>query len=198
MLRTGQACCAIVTAGATRFFRSTQAVADFPSARCTISVPGLELLRTLGYHSSLVFKGFPVFRLGPRWWSRSLQATALAACLASGPWLGADQAWARSASSAGVEQTVALAELPSEARHTRRLIEQGGPFPYRKDGTTFFNRERLLPSKPRGYYREYTVRTPGASNRGARRIVCGGQEPTRPSNCYYTSDHYASFRLIIE
>jgi ribonuclease T1 len=91
-----------------------------------------------------------------------------------------------------------LSELPPEARHTRRLIGAGGPFPYRKDGTTFFNRERLLPGKPRGYYREYTVRTPGASNRGARRIVCGGQEPTKPSGCYYTADHYASFRLIIE
>jgi len=198
VLRAGHACRAIATATASLFFRSTQAAADFPSARCTISGHALELLRVLGYHSALVFKGFPVFRLGPKWWSRSLQALAMVSCLASGPWLGADQAWARSASTAEVEQTVGLAELPSEARHTRRLIGQGGPFPYRKDGTTFFNRERLLPSKPRGYYREYTVRTPGASNRGARRIVCGGQEPTKPSNCYYTADHYASFRLIIE
>ncbi len=89
-----------------------------------------------------------------------------------------------------------LSELPPEARTTHALILKGGPFPYRKDGTVFFNRERLLPIKPRGHYREYTVRTPGASNRGARRIVCGGEPPTQPEACYYTADHYASFRRI--
>lgn len=139
-----------------------------------------------------------MFRLSARWWSRSVWATAWLLCLVFGFASSTQLVWARSAATAGVEQTVVLSELPPEARHTRRLIDEGGPFPYRKDGTTFFNRERLLPSKPRGYYREYTVRTPGASNRGARRIVCGGQEPTKPSNCYYTADHYASFRLIIE
>lgn len=92
---------------------------------------------------------------------------------------------------------VALSELPAEARQTQRLIESGGPFPYEKDGTVFGNREGLLPPARRGFYREYTVRTPGARNRGARRIVCGGQVPTQPQQCYYTSDHYASFRLII-
>lgn len=91
---------------------------------------------------------------------------------------------------------VMLSELPPEARTTHALILKGGPFPYRKDGTVFFNRERLLPIKPRGHYREYTVRTPGASNRGARRIVCGGEPPTQPEACYYTADHYASFRRI--
>jgi ribonuclease T1 len=161
-------------------------------------VPGLELFRTLRYHIGLVFEGFPVFRLGAKWWSRTVRTAALALCLGIVLAPGVGQVWARSSAQADVEQSVALAELPPEARHTRRLIDQGGPFPYRKDGTTFFNRERLLPAKPRGYYREYTVRTPGASNRGARRIVCGGQEPTKPSNCYYTADHYASFRLIIE
>ncbi len=139
-----------------------------------------------------------MFRLDAKWWSRTVQTAALVLCLGVGLPSGIPQVWAKSTAPAGVEQTIALGELPPEARHTRRLIDQGGPFPYRKDGTTFFNRERLLPSKPRGYYREYTVRTPGASNRGARRIVCGGQEPTKPSNCYYTADHYASFRLIIE
>ena len=94
--------------------------------------------------------------------------------------------------------TVALAALPPEARATHRLILAGGPFPYDKDGTTFFNRERLLPAKPRGFYREYTVRTPGARNRGARRLVCGGQPPTKPEACYYTADHYASFRRVVE
>lgn len=94
-------------------------------------------------------------------------------------------------------ESVALVKLPREAQATHRLILAGGPFPYGKDGTTFFNRERLLPRAPRGFYREYTVRTPGASNRGARRIVCGGEPPTRPEACYYTADHYASFRRII-
>jgi ribonuclease T1 len=91
---------------------------------------------------------------------------------------------------------VALQTLPPEARHTHGLILKGGPFPYRKDGTVFFNRERLLPLHPRGHYREYTVRTPGAPNRGARRIVCGGTPPTAPEACYYTADHYNSFRRI--
>ena len=91
---------------------------------------------------------------------------------------------------------VSLAELPPEARETHRRILAGGPFPYQKDGTVFFNRERLLPPRARGQYREYTVRTPGARNRGARRIVCGGLPPTTPEACYYTADHYASFKRI--
>lgn len=84
-------------------------------------------------------------------------------------------------------------ELPPEAVETLRLIEQGGPFPHRQDGTVFQNRERLLPQRPRGYYREYTVRTPGARDRGARRIVTGGDPP---AVFYYTDDHYRSFREI--
>lgn len=92
-------------------------------------------------------------------------------------------------------ETVLATELPPEARETLRLIRRGGPFPYERDGIAFGNRERLLPLKPRGYYREYTVRTPGLSHRGARRIVCGGA-PSAPEACYYTDDHYASFRLI--
>ena len=85
------------------------------------------------------------------------------------------------------------AGLPPEAIETLALIQRGGPFPYRKDGTTFQNRERLLPTKPRGYYREYTVPTPGARDRGARRIVAGGNPP---EVFYYTVDHYSSFRQI--
>ena len=92
--------------------------------------------------------------------------------------------------------SVSLASLPPEARTTHRLILAGGPFPYRKDGTVFGNRERLLPRAQRGFYREYTVPTPGSRDRGARRIVCGGQRPTLPEACYYTADHYASFKLI--
>jgi len=93
---------------------------------------------------------------------------------------------------------VALAQLPAEAQATERLIRSGGPFPYGKDGSVFGNRERLLPEQSRGYYREYTVRTPGARDRGARRIVCGGRQPTEPEACYYTGDHYASFQRIVQ
>ena len=93
---------------------------------------------------------------------------------------------------------VALAELPAEARQTEQLIRSGGPFPYAKDGTVFGNRERLLPGQRRGYYREYTVPTPGLTHRGARRIVCGGRQPKQPDACYYTEDHYASFRRIVQ
>ena len=95
-------------------------------------------------------------------------------------------------------QVVHLHELPVQAQQTERLIRRGGPFPHAKDGTVFGNRERLLPLKARGYYREYTVRTPGVRDRGARRIVCGGRPPERPEACYYTDDHYASFRLIVQ
>ncbi len=95
---------------------------------------------------------------------------------------------------------VALAGLPLEARFTYRSIQAGGPFPYPKDGVVFGNRERLLPQRPGGYYHEYTVRTPGANDRGARRIVCGGRPAEKPipspEACYYTGNHYASFRQI--
>jgi ribonuclease T1 len=93
---------------------------------------------------------------------------------------------------------VALATLPPEAQSTHRLVLSGGPFPYSKDSTIFGNRERLLPAKPRGHYREYTVKTPGSRDRGARRIVCGGTPPTQPEACYYTADHYASFKRIVQ
>ena len=94
-----------------------------------------------------------------------------------------------------VSSPIALAELPKEGRATYALIHEGGPFPYDKDGSVFGNRERQLPAKKRGYYREYTVRTPGVAHRGARRIVCGGAK-RMPDACYYTSDHYTSFREI--
>ena len=93
--------------------------------------------------------------------------------------------------------TLSVTDLPREGQETFQLIHQGGPFPYEKDGTVFGNRERILPREMRGFYREYTVRTPGVKHRGARRIVCGGQAPRKPEACYYTSDHYASFRQIV-
>ncbi len=91
---------------------------------------------------------------------------------------------------------VPLSSLPAEAQATAQRIRQGGPFPYAKDGSVFGNRERLLPAKRRGHYREYTVRTPGSRDRGGRRIICGGERPTEPEACYYTADHYASFARI--
>jgi ribonuclease T1 len=92
---------------------------------------------------------------------------------------------------------VALAELPIEARRMLDLIRAGGPFRYDKDGTVFANRERILPRQPRGYYTEYTVRTPGQRNRGARRIVAGGDVAVT-REFWYTDDHYQSFRRIRE
>ncbi|RYF68275.1 MAG: guanine-specific ribonuclease N1 and T1 [Comamonadaceae bacterium] len=116
---------------------------------------------------------------------------------------GADVSWARDArevrSSDGterVESSVALRDLPTQGRQTYQVILEGGPFRYDKDGSVFGNRERLLPRERRGHYREYTVDTPGARNRGARRIVCGGPART-PEACWYTADHYASFKRIM-
>ncbi len=94
-------------------------------------------------------------------------------------------------------QEIPVFELPPEARHTLRLIKQGGPFLYAKDGTVFGNYEGLLPKRKRGYYHEFTVKTPGKRNRGARRIVTGG-EPQSSGEYYYTDDHYASFKRIKE
>jgi len=91
---------------------------------------------------------------------------------------------------------VAVAALPAEAQSVDSAIRRGGPFAYPKDGIVFANRERLLPDQPRGFYREYTVPTPGAHDRGGRRIVCGGPQPTSPVACYYTADHYSSFHRI--
>jgi len=129
----------------------------------------------------------------PLWWQAlrktGLVVTLAAAVLATGPVRAKDQ----------VDQAagaVALAQLPAEAQATHRLVLAGGPFPYRKDGTVFGNRERALPAKPRGFYHEYTVPTPGSRDRGARRIVCGGERPAHPQACFYTADHYATFRQI--
>jgi ribonuclease T1 len=92
-----------------------------------------------------------------------------------------------------VLSVVAFAQLPVEARHTIVLIREGGPFPYDRDGVVFGNFERYLPQQDRGYYREYTVPTPGAAHRGARRIITG-----RGGELYYTDDHYRTFKRIRE
>ena len=88
---------------------------------------------------------------------------------------------------------VTLADLPKEGRETLATIKRGGPFPHKQDGAIFGNFERRLPEKNRGYYREYTVPTPGSRNRGARRIIVG-----RGGEYYYTDDHYQSFQRVRE
>ena len=97
-----------------------------------------------------------------------------------------------------VSETIALAQLPAKGQEMMKKIEAGGPFNYDKDGAVFGNRERILPAGSRGFYREYTVKTPGERTRGAKRIVCGGFKPAAPDACYYTNDHYASFRKIAQ
>lgn len=110
-------------------------------------------------------------------------------------------AFAGGAHARSVIGEIAADDLPPEARATLALIQRGGPFPYRKDGTVFGNRERRLPLRPRGYYREYTVPTPGARDRGARRIIAGrgvAGDPAASAEYWYTDDHYETFRRIRE
>ena len=94
-------------------------------------------------------------------------------------------------------KTVSVTELPKQGQQVYALIAQGGPFAYDKDGVVFGNREQQLPKHKRGYYREYTVKTSGVRHRGAKRIVCGGLQVQSPDACYYTEDHYSSFRKIV-
>jgi ribonuclease T1 len=130
--------------------------------------------------------------LAPLCPSRTAAACALVALCAA---LALAPAAARS--TADALPPVALADLPREARDVNAAIRSGGPFAYPRDGVVFGNRERILPVEPRGYYHEYTVPTPGMKSRGARRIVCGG--PVRaPRACWYTGDHYQSFKRIQE
>lgn len=124
-------------------------------------------------------------------------AVTLCALLGSVPGAFARDYTAPADANAQMQGTVALAQLPREAVNTLNLIAAGGPYPYQKDGIVFGNRERLLPAHRRGYYHEYTVPTPRAHNRGARRIVCGGPLQ-RTDNCYYSDDHYTSFNRIVE
>ena len=114
--------------------------------------------------------------------------------LAASTLVGVNAAEARRESVAALPP-IAAAELPKEARITLARIRDNGPFPYERDGVAFGNREGMLPPKPRGYYHEYTVKTPGSRSRGARRIVCGG-DTTTLAECYYSDDHYQSFKSI--
>ncbi len=125
---------------------------------------------------------------------RALTALSLALGLAVAALAGPVQA-------RGPLPPVAAAELPQEARATLGLIQRGGPFPYRRDGVVFGNYEKRLPLRPRGYYHEYTVPTPGARDRGPRRIVAGegpGGDVRSSGEYYYSGDHYRSFRRIVE
>ena len=125
--------------------------------------------------------------------SRSALASLLLVVLATGVEArGNLETTARQAS----QESISLAELPVQGQQTYRAILNDGPFRHDKDGTVFGNRERLLPAERRGHYREYTVDTPGVGHRGARRIVCGGARKAPPTACWYTADHYASFRRI--
>ncbi|WP_330460615.1 ribonuclease [Streptomyces sp. NBC_00820] len=120
--------------------------------------------------------------------SRIGAAAALLSALLVGGTVSATTADA-AATSVG---SICAGDLPAQAYDTLDLIDQGGPFPYPQDGVVFQNREHVLPSEPTGYYHEYTVKTPGSSTRGARRIVTGeGYQED-----YYTSDHYVTFDLI--
>ena len=140
-------------------------------------------------------KGFFMWRNSGGGWRHALTVALLVlASAASAP------AWSRNSPAADAktaDTTIAVAQLPVQGRDVLTLIDQGGPFRHDKDGTVFGNRDKILPARQRGYYREYTVRTPGESSRGARRIVCGGQQPRAPDACFYTDDHYGSFRQIV-
>jgi ribonuclease T1 len=155
----------------------------------------LELFGRFRYHCGLKFQGYPVFSSG-RTPSRPIfSKLILVALMTVGSVIGGT-VWAREALAESGPALLPASALPQEARQTLVLIHSGGPFPYSKDGIVFGNRESLLPRKTRGYYHEYTVPTPGSHDRGARRIVCGGAQSKAPETCYYSADHYASFRGI--
>ena len=155
----------------------------------------LDVFARLRYHRHQMFQGNPVV-----WLAKSASANIKKLVFASAFLLislSGEVGLAKGVADGQVQ--VALASLPIEAQQTQRLIRSGGPFPYpQKDGTVFGNRERQLPRNERGFYREYTVPTPGLRSRGARRIICGGRQATQPEACFYTDDHYASFKRIVQ
>jgi len=139
-------------------------------------------------------------RLRRSWRAWTLALWVGAGLLATGVPAGARH-HAEAAATGEVADEIAATDLPSAARTTLARIHAGGPFPYQRDGITFGNFEGRLPRRPRGYYHEYTVATPGAHNRGARRIIVGGDPaagPDRTAEFYYTDDHYETFRRIRE
>jgi ribonuclease T1 len=154
------------------------------------------MLGYLGVQERRCFMFRNVFRLGVwRGQSRLVAAVTLTLLTLSGL-LGTFSAHAKDAATSS-QETIAVSQLSAHGQTMMTLIYQGGPFRYDKDGTVFANRERFLPVRQRGYYREYTVQTPGERSRGARRIVCGGLRPVAPDACFYTDDHYASFRQVV-
>lgn len=126
-----------------------------------------------------------------RLWAKCVWSLLLVLTLLFLTELASNGGAAERAAHASREAMIALSALPPEARETVRLIDRGGPFPYARDGAIFGNFERALPIHERGYYREYTVRTPDVKSRGARRIIGG-----RDGELYYTDDHYRTFRRI--
>ncbi|MEU7074433.1 ribonuclease domain-containing protein [Streptomyces narbonensis] len=118
--------------------------------------------------------------------------SAAGSTVSTGPTATAASVPAHAATGTSGLPTVRVADLPPEARRTLELIARGGPYPYAKDGAVFSNFERILPRRERGYYREYTVKTPGERDRGARRIVTG-----RDGEIYWTDDHYETFREVL-
>lgn len=129
--------------------------------------------------------------------SLSAALTVIAALLLSPTATATTSPTAYAVQTADAIPSCALSTLPSQASDTLDLIHSGGPFPYEQDGTVFQNREGILPSESTGYYHEYTVKTPGSPDRGARRLV-GGGATTSPEHVYYTADHYASFCVVDE
>jgi ribonuclease T1 len=126
-------------------------------------------------------------RLRPDWWlAAALAIVALGACLAA-PYATGKGSYAT--------EEIRIDALPAEGRDVLERIRSGRPLLYERDGVVFGNREGLLPAEPRGYYHEYTVKTPAQRSRGARRIVCGGAIAST-SECYYSNDHYRSFKRI--
>ncbi len=132
--------------------------------------------------------------------TRKLLSACIFVLLVAGVVIGIQPSQARESTAPkfGDFPLVLLADMPREARETLSLVRKGGPFPYSQDGVVFSNRERALFKQPRGYYHEYTVKTPGTRTRGARRIVCGGNPKAAPNECFYTDNHYESFRKIKE
>ena len=126
-----------------------------------------------------------------------IAASLLVAAAGAGLWSAVADRSAQEAPQSD-SAVVFVSQMPPQGQQVLQLIRRGGPFAYDKDGAVFGNRERLLPVKPRGYYREYTVAPVRASSRGAHRIVCGGTQPALPDACYYTPDHYSSFKKITE